>query len=277
MIKKVRRRFIWIATCSLFLVMVISFASLIGLSYYKSSREADEVLAMVVANNGRFDQKQAKERLGDQYSREGVFKYRYFTAQVNTKKSTIRVVDDSHIISLSTDEVIAKKNTLIANLKRGKMGGSIRGKTGRFRYYGKKIAANQYFVCVIDIAPLMQSTLILARYAMLFLFIGISCFTLLMYLLADRAVKPIKEAYDRQRRFITNAGHELKTPLAVISANTEMEEMLGNDDEWTESTKEQVVRMTGLINDLITLTRMGEPEELVLSKVDFSEITEKSA
>lgn len=277
MIKKVRRRFIWIATCSLFLVMVISFASLIGLSYYKSSREADQVLAMVVANNGRFDQKQAKERLGDQYSREGVFKYRYFTAKVNTKKSTITVTDNKHIIQLSTDEVLARKKTLLAYLKAGKMSGSLRGKAGDFRYLAKKAGSNQYYICVIDIAPLMQSTLILARYAMLFLFIGISCFTLLMYLLADRAVKPIKEAYDRQRRFITNAGHELKTPLAVISANTEMEEIMGNDDEWTESTKEQVVRMTGLINDLITLTRMGEPEELVLSKVNFSEITEKSA
>lgn len=51
-----------------------------------------------------------------------------------------------------------------------------------------------------------------------------------------------------------------------------MEEIMGNDDEWTESTKEQVVRMTGLINDLITLTRMGEPEELVLSKVNFRKL-----
>lgn len=93
-------------------------------------------------------------------------------------------------------------------------------------------------------------------------------FVIIMALLADKAIQPIKDAYDKQRRFITNAGHELKTPLAVISANAEMEELLGNDDEWNESTKEQVVWMTGLINQLITLTRMSEPEELVNILID---------
>lgn len=86
MIKKVRRRFIWVATLSLFLVMIISFASLIGISVFGSSREADQVLSIIVKNNGRLDIQQAKQQLGDQYNREGLFKYRYFTANVDTKK-----------------------------------------------------------------------------------------------------------------------------------------------------------------------------------------------
>lgn len=277
MIKKVRRRFIWVATLSLFLVMIISFASLIGISVFGSSREADQVLSIIVKNNGRLDIQQAKQQLGDQYNREGLFKYRYFTANVDTKKKTLTVIDTDHIIGRSIDSVSSRKRQISRRLAGGQLKGTIRSEGMRFRYLAKKISTNKYYICVIDLSPLMQSTIFLVKYAMFFTFGGIFFFILVMFLLADRAIQPIKDAYDKQRRFITNAGHELKTPLAVISANAEMEELLGNDDEWNESTKEQVVRMTGLINQLVTLTRMSEPEEIVLSKVNFSEVTKESA
>ncbi|WP_201336212.1 sensor histidine kinase [Lactobacillus nasalidis] len=276
MIKKVRRRFMWIATLSLFLVMIISFASLIGISVFESSREADQVLSIIVKNNGRLDVVQAKQKLGDQYNREGMFKYRYFTANINTKTQKMKVIDDGHIVGNSISSVNNRTKQLTLRLKSGQMKGTIRSKGMRFRYLAKKISANKYYVCFIDLSPLMQSTILLAKYALIFTFGGILFFIVIMALLADRAVQPIKEAYEKQRRFITNAGHELKTPLAVISANAEMEEILGND-EWNESTKEQVVRMTGLINQLITLTRMSEPEEIVLSKINFSETAKQSA
>lgn len=66
----------------------------------------------------------------------------------------------------------------------------------------------------------------------------------------------------------------MKTPVAVISANTEMEEMLGNNSEWNESTKEQVEKLTKLINRLISMARAGETGEITLSKVDFSKLVE---
>lgn len=277
MIKKIRRRFIWLATLSLFLVMFFSFSSLIGISLFESSHEADQVLSIIVKNNGRLDEVQAKRRLGDQYNKEGMFKYRYFTANINTKKQTLTVIDADHIIGNSINSVSNRKKQISRRLAAGQLKGTIHSNGVRFRYLAKKISTNKYYVCFIDLSPLMQSALLLVRYALIFTFGGILFFVIIMALLADKAIQPIKDAYDKQRRFITNAGHELKTPLAVISANAEMEELLGNDDEWNESTKEQVVRMTGLINQLITLTRMSEPEELVLSKVNFSEITEESA
>jgi signal transduction histidine kinase len=83
-------------------------------------------------------------------------------------------------------------------------------------------------------------------------------FALVLILVSGKAIKPITDTYHKQQEFITNAGHELKTPLAVIFANTEMEEILGNNSEWNQSTKEQVDKLTKLVNRLISLARAGE-------------------
>lgn len=277
MIKKIRRRFMWLATFSLFLVMIISFASLIGISYARSNSEADEILTVIVKNDGHLNLKEAKNRLGDQYNREGMFKYRYFTGMLDTSKAKTTVIDSDHIIAESLNSALSRDREVALAVRNGKLRGTIHSSHMRFRYLAKKVSKNKYFICFIDLAPLMQSTLLLVRYAMCFTIAGVLIFMVIMGLLAGKAVEPIKEAYDKQRRFITNAGHELKTPLAVISANTEMEEILGNDDEWNQSTIEQVQRMTRLIDELITVTRMSEPDELVLSPVNFSEKVSESA
>ena len=77
--------------------------------------------------------------------------------------------------------------------------------------------------------------------------------------------------------FITNAGHELKTPLAIISANNELVEMMNGESEWTKSTNDQVERMTGLINSLVAMARLEEQPEVVLTDLNFSAIAEDAA
>lgn len=81
---------------------------------------------------------------------------------------------------------------------------------------------------------------------------------LVMRLVSRRIVASEVENAERQKQFITNASHELKTPLAVIRANTEMQEMLEGETEWTQSTMRQVGRMEGLIANLVMIARARE-------------------
>ena len=77
---------------------------------------------------------------------------------------------------------------------------------------------------------------------------------------------------ENQKRFITNAGHELKTPIAIISANAEAMELLNGKSQWTDNILMQVKRLTRLINELIMLAKMGEKSQssLTLKDVDVS-------
>ena len=74
------------------------------------------------------------------------------------------------------------------------------------------------------------------------------------------AVKPLAESMEKQKRFITDAGHELKTPLSVISTNMDILTMDLGENEWVEGTKKQVGRLRKLVNNLVSLSRMDEQD-----------------
>ena len=91
--------------------------------------------------------------------------------------------------------------------------------------------------------------------------IGLAVLILLLILLtlfSRRAVKPVIENMERQRRFITDAGHELKTPLAIISADTDVLSLTGETNEWVASIRNQTKRMEQLVQDLLSLARSEE-------------------
>lgn len=110
--------------------------------------------------------------------------------------------------------------------------------------------------------------------------IAILIFTLIIaYILAKRTLRPIEEAYKKQSIFVANAAHELRTPLSVIKAGSEV--ILRNDrtkEEYIKFTKEsleEVERLITLSNDLLFLAQSNKKKMDLNSKVDFSEICKK--
>jgi len=91
------------------------------------------------------------------------------------------------------------------------------------------------------------------------------------------AIAPEIENSNRQKNFITNASHELKTPLAVIRANTEMQQMINGEDEWSESTLRQVDHLDGLIANLVMISKAQEMEDKSeMSEIDVSDAVRTS-
>ena len=87
---------------------------------------------------------------------------------------------------------------------------------------------------------------------------GILVAWFLVFLFSKRAIQPLIRNAVQQKQFITDAGHELKTPLTVISANMDALETETEKNEWIDSTREQVSNMRGLVNDMIYLSRLDE-------------------
>ena len=96
---------------------------------------------------------------------------------------------------------------------------------------------------------------------------------LLVVLLSKRVVKPIAESYDKQRQFITDANHELKTPLTLILANLDIAEAELGNNEWLADIRSEGERMSELVNQLVALSRVDEADLTpVLTSVLFGEI-----
>ena len=88
---------------------------------------------------------------------------------------------------------------------------------------------------------------------------------------SGRAVRPIAESYVKQKQFVTDAGHELKTPLTVISANNELARMIYGDSEWFDSIDKQVGKMNGLVRSLIALAKMDEEQKPMFTSFNLSD------
>lgn len=110
------------------------------------------------------------------------------------------------------------------------------------------------------------------RVLLLSVSIGLVCWVLMLVfviLLSKKAIRPIAENIEKQKQFITNAGHEIKTPLAIIQSNTEAMELYNGEKKWSKNIKEQTVRLSTLMKHLLALARMDEGAAQI-NPADFS-------
>lgn len=91
------------------------------------------------------------------------------------------------------------------------------------------------------------------------------------FYLAEESIKPVREAYEAQKVFIANASHEIKTPLAAISANLEAADIHGN--KWISNVEKEVEKLSGLNGELLTLARTDLVEDSALDEVDLKKVT----
>lgn len=97
----------------------------------------------------------------------------------------------------------------------------------------------------------------------------------LSYVYAEKAIEPVKQAYENQREFIANASHELKTPIAAVRANFEA---LGADEEpWVSNIDTELTRASKLISDLLTLARTDGRKKSDPSVVEITTTIQKRA
>lgn len=197
-------------------------------------------------------------------SPESQFDTRYFTVTINSN-GDVENIDTSKIASVSSENAAEYAKKL------WKSGKKVDGKSG-FAESCKYLTVDDdgstmyiFLSCQRELSTI--KTYILAS-------VGISVFGLvvvfvMIYFFSGKILKPVSESYEKQKRFITDASHEIKTPLTIIDANTEVIEMIEGENEWTSSTRKQVARLTSLTEKLVFLSRMDE-EATKLEMLEFS-------
>lgn len=189
---------------------------------------------------------------------------------VRVKDGAVVSADVSRISSVSEEEACAMAQTV---LQTGKTDGTLDG----FRYASAQNAEGQSVYVFLEDSNRSTSVLRVAVLSVLAGLGGWLLMLLLVILLSKKAAAPIAANMERQRQFVTDAGHELKTPLAIIQANTEAMELITGENKWSRNIKSQVVRMTDLTRNLLTLARAEEPPAAgSLTPVNFSELTEQT-
>ena len=197
-------------------------------------------------------------------SPESQFDTRYFTVTINSK-GDVENIDTSKIASVSSENAAQYAKKL---WKSGKKGDGKNGFSESFKYLTVGEGGSIMYIflsCQRELSTIR--TYVLAS-------VGISVFGLavvfvMIYFFSGKILKPVSESYEKQKRFITDASHEIKTPLTIIDANTEVIEMMEGENEWTSSTRKQVARLTSLTEKLVFLSRMDE-EATKLEMLEFS-------
>lgn len=175
----------------------------------------------------------------------------FFIVLFSTEGTVIQT-DTSRISSVSEQQAEALARAAYEN-------GAAGGQSGNFRYLLRS-DSSQTITCAVflDISEEIFSYL---RILLLSASAGLVCWGLmlgLVILLSQRAIRPIAESLEKQKQFVTNAGHEIKTPLAIIRSNTEAMELYCGENRWSRNIKQQTARLTGLMERLLWLARMEE-------------------
>lgn len=247
MIRRLQKKFITISTV-VFIVIIGSFFVIANLiNYISINRKANVIMDILVRNNGTMPI--INVGFGDQMiSPETSFETRYFTVSIINNDKIIVNVDKIAAINRATAEEYALK--LYGKDKdHGYM------KTYKYQKINIKDGVMYIFLdCNRDLGNFKNFLL----YSSIVYFITIVSSFILIVICSDKAIEPFIENYDKQKRFITDANHEIKTPLSIIKASNEVLELEYGKNEWIDSINEQIVRLTSLTEKLIFLSRMDE-------------------
>ena len=156
--------------------------------------------------------------------------------------------------------------------------GKTKGRSGLYTYQVGLDDNGDTILVLLDC-----SEIIFGRMRLLYTSIGVGIAAvivtfILVLRLSKKMIEPEMEMSKNQMKFLTNVSHELKTPLAVIRSNAEMEEIMNGENEWTRSTIRQVDRMNGLIRNLVMITKLQEMEDdAITSEISASSVVTDTA
>lgn len=151
------------------------------------------------------------------------------------------------------------------------------GMANTYQYFTEK-KSNGTLIALTDKSQTIDMLHKLTRITVIIGLISIILLSVASFFLSGLIVRPIKEAFDKQKQFVSDASHELKTPLTVIAANADVLEGEIGNNRWLNYIHSQVDRMSVLVNDLLSLTRLeNNTSQFIVTDFDLSKAITNTA
>lgn len=275
MFKQLQKSFVKSAMLSFTAVLLVVLVAVNVVNYRQTVDQVDHLVTMLVNNDGTFPDapeggmapKEHPEHgmpKGMEFRKDDQMATRY--AVVRVANGTVQSVDRTHLVSLD-EEALKELGLRIAQ------GTSTKGWEGSLRYQVAKTDAGTMVVLVDANKETQQvSRLMMVTGAVFVLCLAVVY--VLVRLASNRAIRPFVENVERQQQFIANASHEIKTPLAVLSANTDLLAMMGTEAKFVDSNKRQIKRLNSLVEQMLILSRYDEGEAAATKEeVDLVAVT----
>ena len=275
MIRTLRKKFTVTAMIAVTVLLLAILGAVNGVNAWTKAREADELLNVLVeteADAGRGPRELPMERRGGELWDRGPTEDSRMAAlffTVTESDGAVSRIDLSRIASVTEAEAEA----LYASI-----GNSTDGRVGDFRYRSVTRADGSRVTVFLDRSRERGDVLRVAALSALAGLAGWGLMLLFVMFLSKKAIEPVAENMQKQKRFVTDAGHELKTPLAIILANTEAMELRQGENKYTKNIRGQVERLSGLTQNLLALARADEGQAPMNTELfSLGELAEETA
>lgn len=265
MFKSLRRKFVATSVASVAIVIILMASTLNFINYYKMGQRVDDSLyeaskssaLVTIFSDGEEDMIVTKNTASKTPNNNG-----FSIAKIDENKNVIRSYRDDVLIKGKDD--LQKLVTGAVNES------STSGYVGTYRYLKVKNDAGN-LVLLLNTQRDLDSFHAFMRNSIIVSLIVILSVFILLVLISKKVISPIQQSYQKQKQFITDASHELKTPLAIIRSNTDVLELENGDSKWTKNIQNQVDRLTSLVNSLVVFSRMEEKDTVEKVKFNLSE------
>ena len=276
-IRKLRRRFIALATLAVCIILIGALGLINGIGYYTMKNHCLDTMAFISENGGTMPSRYHRHPslwIEDilpgftwaEDTPEFAFQTRYFSIRLNEDRK-ITQVNVKNIYAFSEKQAVEFVKTALTEDEES---GFIKKNKTHYGYMKTALEDGGSLIVIMDCTREFSDVHTFISYSFWFGLLCVILYVIILAGLSKKAIEPFVRNAENQKRFITNASHELKTPLAIISVNAEAMEMMEGKNEFTEGIRKQVRRMSGLISHLILLSKAGESTKAELKPEVFA-------
>lgn len=260
--KTLRKKFIFFSMSAVTILLVVLIGAINAFSWIVLDRQSYVVLHTIANGDDKFRQMDFRDRgpFLPPMNMDTVKSARFFMVHID-RDGNVLAVNTDQISSVTAEQAAQYAERVTGNI----------GKVDAYKYEIRQFGSDR-LIFFMDTSGQIQFFLMVLSISCA---IALACWIVILIfviLLSGRAVRPILAGMEKQKQFITNAGHELKTPLAIIQSNNDASALIYGETKYSRNIRQQTQRLNVLMTNLLTLVKLAEETKLPTERIDISEL-----